>query len=128
MVRYDGPFRQWTNGNLQALVEPTPSGHRLRLQTVKGDSRALMTGGIAALGVATATLIPVAVAGSLSNAGSVVGVGFMAAIGLGMFAVGALRLPGWARRRRTQIEALTARLVLAVETPPQADPNPVRDP
>jgi hypothetical protein len=30
MVRYDGPFRQWTNGNLQALIEPTPSGHRLR--------------------------------------------------------------------------------------------------
>jgi hypothetical protein len=75
MVRYDGPFRQWTNGNLQALVEPTPSGHRLRLQTVKGNSRALMTGGIAALGVASATLIPVAVAGSLSNAGSVVGIG-----------------------------------------------------
>jgi hypothetical protein len=43
MVRYDGPFRQWTNGNLQALAEPTPSGHRLRLQTVKGNSRALMT-------------------------------------------------------------------------------------
>lgn len=22
-VRYDGPFREWTNGNLQALLEPT---------------------------------------------------------------------------------------------------------
>jgi hypothetical protein len=126
-VRYDGPFRQWTNGNLQALVEPTPSGHRLRLQTVKGDSRALMSGGIAALGVAGATSIAVAMAGSLSS-GSVVGVGFMAVTGLGMFAVGALRLPGWARRRRTQIEAVTARLVVAAETPPQDDPNPVRDP
>ncbi len=29
-VRYDGPFRQWTNGNLQALLEPTATGHRLR--------------------------------------------------------------------------------------------------
>ena len=54
-VRYDGPFRQWTNGNLQALVEPTPNGHRLRLQTVKGDSRVLMTGGVVLLGGATAT-------------------------------------------------------------------------
>src|ERR1051325_3140652 len=35
-VRYDGPFRQWTNGNLQALLEPTPTGDRLRLQTVQG--------------------------------------------------------------------------------------------
>jgi hypothetical protein len=127
-VKYDGPFRQWTNGNLQALVEPTPSGHRLRLQTIKGDSRALMRWGIATLGVATATLIAVAVAGSLSNSGSVVGVGFMAAMGLGMFAVGALRLPGWARRRRTQIEEVTARLVIAAETPPQGDRNPESDP
>jgi hypothetical protein len=100
VVRYDGPFRQWTNGNLQALLEPTPSGHRLRLQTVKGNSRALMTWGIAVLGVAAATSIPVAVAGSLSN-GSIVGVGFMTAMGIGMFAVGAVRLPGWARQRTT---------------------------
>jgi hypothetical protein len=125
-VRYDGPFRQWTNGNLQALVEPTPSGHRLRLQTLKGDSRALMTGGIAALGVAGATSIASAVAGSLGS-GSVVGVGFMAAVGLGMFAVGAVRLPGWACRRRNQIGAVTARLVDAAGAPAQDDPHPGRD-
>ena len=127
-VKYDGPFRQWINGNLQALLEPTPGGHRLRLQTLNGGSRALMSWGLATLGVATATLIPVAMAGSLSNSGSVVGVGFMAAIGLGMFAVGALRLPGWARRRRTQIEEVTARLVSAAETPPQDDRSPGRGP
>jgi hypothetical protein len=126
-VRYDGPFRQWTNGNLQALVEPTPSGHRLRLHTVNGDSRALMTGGMAALGVAIATWIAVALAGSLGKPGPVVGIGFMAAVGLGMFAVGALRLPRWARRRETEIEAVTARLVIAAETPPQGGPNPARD-
>src|ERR1044071_1236872 len=57
-VRYDGPFRQWTNGNLQALLEPTPTGHRLRLQTVKGDSRRQMTAGVVAL-VAAATLADV---------------------------------------------------------------------
>jgi len=127
-VRYDGPFRQWTNGNLQALVEPTPTGQRLRLQTVKGDSRALMTGGIITLGGATATLIAAALTGGLSEAGSLAGAGFMAAIGLGIFGVGALRLPGWARRRRAQIEAVTARLAVAAETPSQDDANPVRDP
>jgi hypothetical protein len=114
-VRYDGPFRQWTNGNLQALVEPTLKGHRVRLQTVKGDSRALMTGGLGMVGAATAALIAIAVAGG--NAGSVTGVGFMAAVGLGMFGVGAVRLPGWARRRRTQIELVLARLALAPESP-----------
>jgi hypothetical protein len=29
-----GSLRQWTNGNLHALLEPTPTGHRLRLGTL----------------------------------------------------------------------------------------------
>jgi hypothetical protein len=126
-VRYDGPFRQWTNGNLQALLEPTPSGHRLRLQTVQGNSRALMTGGIAVLGGATATFIAVALAGSLGNAGSVTGIGFMAVMGLGMFAAGALRIPGWARRRRTQIEGVSARLAIAITAPSSDQSTPGGD-
>jgi hypothetical protein len=109
-VRYDGPFRQWTNGNLQALVEPTPKGHRLRLQTVKGDSRALMSGGMVTLAGSTATLIALAVAGGLNNAGTLTGVGFMALMGLGMLAAGALRVSGWARRRSAQFEGILARL------------------
>jgi hypothetical protein len=123
-VRYDGPFRQWTNGNLQALVEPTPNGHRLRLQTMKGDSRALMTAGGVVLGGAAATLIAVAATGSLTNPGTATGVGFMALMGLGMFAAGALRVPGWARRRRAQIEAVIARLASATRTLPKEDADP----
>ena len=118
VVRYDGPFRQWTNGNLQALVEPTPTGHRLRLQTVKGDSRALMTGGVVVVGGATVTLIAIAVAGGLGNAGTVEGIGVMAMMGLGMFAAGALRVSGWARRRRAQIEEVISRLGVSARTPP----------
>lgn len=127
-VRYDGPFRQWTNGNLQALVEPTPNGHRLRLQTTKGDSRTLMTGGVVFLGGAAATLIAVAVAGGLSNASTVTGVGFMAIMGLGMFAAGALRVSGWARRRSAQIEEVIGRLATTAQTPQQDDSYPGRDP
>jgi hypothetical protein len=109
-LRYDGPFRQWTNGNLQALVEPTANGHRVRLQTVKGDARTLMTGGSVVLLIAAATTIAQAVAGRLDRPGALAGVGFMALMGLGIFAAGALRVPGWARRRRTQIEEVIARL------------------
>ena len=118
VVRYDGPFRQWTNGNLQALLEPTPTGHRLRLQTVKADARAMMTGGVIVLGGAAATLIAVAAAGSLGNSGSLAGAGFMALAGAGMFAAGALRVPGWARRRKAQIEAIIARLTMSARTLP----------
>jgi hypothetical protein len=114
-VRYDGPFRQWTNGNLQALLEPTATGHRLRLQTSKGDARALMTGGGIVLGGATATFIALTVAGTLGKPGSLMGIGFMALMGLGMFAAGALRVPRWARLRKTQIDEIIARLVRSTE-------------
>ncbi|UCF21541.1 MAG: hypothetical protein JSU87_09215 [Gemmatimonadota bacterium] len=117
-VRYDGPFRQWTNGNLQALLEPTATGHRLRLQTVKGDARGLMSGGLALLGVAATLIVASAVTGGL--AGSVSGIVFLAALGVGMFGLGAIRLPGWARLRRRQMEAVAERLALAARARPRA--------
>jgi hypothetical protein len=108
-IQYDGSFRQWTNGNLQALVEPTPTGHRLRLQTVNGSSRTLMSGGLVSAGMATAGLIAEAVVRGLTDR-SLAGMGFLLVIGVGIFAFGALRLPGWARLRRTQIDGVIARL------------------
>lgn len=120
-LRYDGTFRQWTNGNLQALVEPIPKGHRLRLQTLNDASRGWMTGGLAALGGAVVTAMSL-VAGGLSNAGSVTGTALMAVAGLGMFATGALRTRTWARRRRTQFEEIAARLETAVTArPPESN-------
>src|SRR4051812_7964811 len=35
-MRSEGSLRQWTNGNLQVLLEPTATGHRLRFRTVHG--------------------------------------------------------------------------------------------
>ncbi len=119
-VRNDGSFRQWTNGNLQALLEPTATGHRLRLRTVKGDARGLMTAGLASLGVAAALLIGSAVTGQLG--GAFPGAGFLSAIGLSMFGIGALRLPGWARLRRRQMEGVAARLALAAKAQRPDDP------
>lgn len=110
VVRYDGPFRQWTNGNLQALVEPTRTGHRLRLQTMKGNSRTLMTGGGIVLAGAAATLIAIATTAGLANSGALTGIGFMALVGVGMFTAGAARVSGWARRRSSQIDEIITRL------------------
>ena len=121
-VRYDGPFRQWTNGNLKALLEPTPTGHRLRLQTVKGDSRSMMSAGLTILGGASALAIALGLAGSPGHAGSATGIGFLALMGLGMFTAGAVRLPGWARLRRAQMEQVIARLT-ATRTLPRDDPK-----
>ncbi len=113
-VSSQGSLRQWTNGNLQALLESTPSGHRLRLRTVNGNARALMSVGLAMIGVSTAVVIGFAVSGEFAAA--VASVGSLWAIGIGMFGFGALRLPAWARARRRQIEGVAARLSLGDES------------
>lgn len=39
VVKTQGSLRQWTNGNLQALLEPTATGHRIRLRTTRATRR-----------------------------------------------------------------------------------------
>lgn len=116
-VQTHGSLRQWTNGNLQALLEPTPSGHRLRLRTTNGGARGLMTAGAAVAGFATVMVVAGAVAGefaeALTSAGSIV------LVGLTMFGVGAARLPSWAKTRLRQMERVAGRL--AANTPETSD-------
>jgi len=106
-VRTDGSLRQWTNGNLQALLEPTATGHRLRLKTTNGAAAVWMRTGLMMSGF-SALLAGVALIGSQA-AGRLTGAGFLAVVGVGMFVAGALRLPGWAKRRQQQMDALADR-------------------
>jgi hypothetical protein len=109
-IRHEGSFRQWTNGNLQVLLEPTETGHQLRLRTVKGDSRRLMTIGLAFVTLAGVTLLAKWATGGLADVVS--GMVMLGAMGLVSFGIGALRLPGWARLRARQMEGVAARLAL----------------
>lgn len=123
VTRSDGSLRQWTNGNLQVLLEPTETGHRLRFGTLHGGASALIGGGLTALGVAGVLAIVVALGGHLGDA--LFSIGLIGAAGLGMIASGALRLPRWARLRGRQMEALAAH-VTEQPTSPSDDqaPNP----
>ncbi len=121
-VKTDGSFRQWTNGNLQALLEPTATGHRLRLQTVKSEARGVMTVGLGFIGVAGAVMTAAAATGHAGEAFETIAI--LSTIGLGVFGSIALRLPRWARRRRHQMEAVAARLALAVQSPSSSDQPP----
>ena len=107
-TRSDGSLRQWTNGNLQVLLEPTETGHRLRFRTTHGAARASIGAGLAVLGVTAIVALSGAIWGTLGDAAS--GIALMAAAGVGMIASGALRLPRWARLRERQMEALAARI------------------
>lgn len=113
-VRQDGSLRQWTNGNLQALLEPTPEGDRLRLRTMNGNARGLMFSGLAVLGIALGPAVVAAIELGLGQAASQL-LPF-ALVGVTLFGVGALRLPRWARTRETQMEGIAARLAESSQT------------
>lgn len=113
-TRVDGSLRQWTNGNLQVLLEPTETGDRLRFRTVHGNARASIRSGILALGVTAALGISSAVSGNLGHAAPTIEI--LAIFGLGVIGSGALRLPKWARLRGSQMEEIAAQ----VARPPRA--------
>src|SRR6266550_1108504 len=115
-TRSDGALRQWTNGNLQVLLEPTETGHRLRFGTVHGGARAAIGMGFAVLGVTATVAISSALGGTLAEA--IPGIALLAAAGVGIIASGALRLPRWARLRERQMEALATRVALPPGSPP----------
>lgn len=107
-TRSEGSLRQWTNGNLQVLLEPTDTGHRLRFRTVHGAARASMRVGFVALGAAVAVAIATGLSGGIGD--SLPGILVLVATGAGMIANGALRLPRWARLRARQMDALAAQM------------------
>ncbi|MEP6590461.1 MAG: hypothetical protein ABJC19_04680 [Gemmatimonadota bacterium] len=119
-LRQEGEFRQWTNGHLAMMLEPTPTGHRIRLQTRNGQAEGLMRGGmlISSFGVAMAA------AGALTTSAKAAKFLTMGSLFLGMgliaAAAGAARLPGWARRRREQMGGLVAKAqhMIRVSTSP----------
>ena len=107
-TRSDGSLRQWTNGHLQVLLEPTATGHRLRFGTVHGAARAAMGAGFAALGITAVMTLVTALNGTFASA--LPGISFLGAVGAGFIASGALRLPRWARIREKQMDALAAQV------------------
>jgi hypothetical protein len=122
-VSSSGSFRQWTNGNLQALLEPTRNGQRLRLRTTKGNFATLMAGGGMMLFAGIFTAVATTLAGHFAGAAAI-DAAIFSAVGAGIMGSAALRLPGWARLRGDQMEAITTRL--ALETAAQPAPEDPR--
>jgi hypothetical protein len=118
-VRVEGGLREWSNGNLSAVLEPTSDGHRLRVSTRKGDASVFRALGNVGLGVSAAftALILVRTASGGVDPG-LAPWGLVALFGAGGVAahlrnVIALRL--WGRERATQMNALPERLFALLE-------------
>jgi hypothetical protein len=106
-VTSHGGIREWTNGNLHVFLEPTATGHRLRMKTHKGSAMALFTIGAVGL-ILGLSLVTLFVFEDLGRASLVIP-GLMAATGGGLLASNILRLPRWARERERQMERIAKR-------------------
>src|SRR2546430_4382767 len=117
----DGSLRQWTNGNLQVLLEPTETGHRLRFRTVHGGARASLRARVAGPGVTGTRAHGNAARWPVGDA--MPGIALLFAAGVAMIANGALRLPRWAQLRGRQMDALAAEVANPSSSQPR-DGNP----
>lgn len=111
VVRQEGNLRQWTNGNLQVLLEPGASGQRLRLRTTRGDAAATISLAALSAGAGAVGLIALALGVTDRWADVIIApvVAFLA--GGGTLAYLAWRFPRWARERTQQMAAIANRLL-----------------
>ncbi len=112
-----GGSREWANGNLHAYVEPTASGYRLRLGTLKSGVREGMLIGGTALVAGAATLGSVLL--SHGAIGDLLMPWAVSAAGAVLLFGNWLRLPRWAAERERQMAqvASAASALLALEGP-----------
>jgi hypothetical protein len=111
-LRDDGSFKQWSNGNLKAILEPADVGQQLRLRTLNGQATIYVNGGIALLAMSGIFEI-VKLFGLVPDGPPAM----LAVFGAALLALGALRLPRWARTRQEQMEAIATRLVDKLPAP-----------
>lgn len=112
-----GETRMWWNNNLHAVVEPTQTGYRLRLGTLKADGFAMNRVGLAA--IAMSLVVAFAVGGSADAIPGILAIGSM---GAGAFAFNALRLPRWARLRERQMQEVAERTLALLGPTPRPEP------
>jgi len=75
----------------------------------------MMLAGLGVLGMTGVVTVVSALTGNVAQA--LASTGSLIAVGTGMFAIGAVRLPGWAKLRRRQMEGVAARLALGADAP-----------
>lgn len=114
-IRQEGSLRSWSNGNLQVLLEPTPSGQRLRFRTVKGSAPGMIAGGLAVFGMAVVVAAAAVLNGTLGDASMLATVAGVGATGAALFGAGALGVPRWAQLRRRQMDEIAERVGASVQ-------------
>ncbi len=102
-----GSLREWSNGNLHVYVEPTETGHRLRMGTLKGNAASVTAMGVVGLGMGIVFLISLLADGKLAK-GLFLPVAFMV-MGAAALVSNLVGLPKWARQREQQMNHIANR-------------------
>ena len=102
-----GDTRQWRNSNLHVFVEPSATGYRLRMGTLKGDASAV--NGIGLGGIVMGAVTAGSTLTGADPASGLAGALALAALGVGALAFNAVRLPRWVRERDAQMDYLVER-------------------
>jgi hypothetical protein len=118
----DGSVRRWHNGNLQAYVEPSEGGYRLRLRTTKCDAASTNRLGIGGIAMG-AVLFGVAVL-SGDPGGAMSGAVALSGMGAATLVYNTHRLPRWALTREAQMEYIASRALTLTGGAPASSDEP----
>ncbi len=117
-VTSHGGFREWSHGNLHAFIEPTLTGHRLRLV----DSNAAVVGIVLGGFILAFALLILTVLLGKDKAGFVFAVpGFFSLLGGSLIAGSAMSLPRWAREQEGRMEHISRHAVSLLALPGPKD-------
>lgn len=117
-----GGLREWSNGNLHVYVEPTETGHRLRMGTLKGNVAGVAAMGVAGLGMGIVFLLSLLADGKLAS-GLFLPLMFMAMGGAALVST-VVGLPRWAKEREEQMKYIAGRataLIGPMDGPPSVE-------
>lgn len=120
VLNEDGSLRQWSNGNLQVVLEVNAITKRIRLRTFKGNALVLLGAGLGICGAASAALAATFLNNAATDRRLVTVLAFMIAAGAAIVGVTALSLGPWARRRREQMSEVAARVIALDRSQPPA--------
>lgn len=120
VLKEDGSLRQWSNGNLQVVLEVNAISQLIRLRTFKGNALVLLGAGLGICGAATAALVATFLNNAATDRRLVTVLAVMVVAGAAIVGVTALSLGPWARRRREQMSEVAARVIALDRSQPSS--------
>lgn len=117
-VTSHGGLREWSNGKLHAFIEPTETGHRLRLEDSNAAVVGIVLGGFV---LAFALMILMVLLGKDALDYRLAVPAFFSLLGGGLVAGSAMALPKWAREQERRMEQISRRAVSLLAPPGSRD-------